>query len=77
MTRIGLQIPNFTWPGVAPDELFDRIAAVAVAGEQSGFDTIFVMDLKLIKWESNEQQGRTVSPVELHTGAAASGAQVA
>ena len=44
MTRIGLQIPNFTWPGVEPDQLFDRIAAVAVAGEQSGFDTVFVMD---------------------------------
>src|SRR2546430_5541011 len=43
-TRIGLQIPNFTWPGVAPDDLFERIVAVAVAGEQSGFDTIFVMD---------------------------------
>jgi F420-dependent oxidoreductase-like protein len=43
-TRIGLQIPNFTWPGVAPDELFERIAAVATTGEQSGFDTIFVMD---------------------------------
>jgi F420-dependent oxidoreductase-like protein len=44
MTRIGLQIPNFTWPGVQPDQLFDHIAAVAVAGEQSGFDTVFVMD---------------------------------
>jgi F420-dependent oxidoreductase-like protein len=43
-TRIGLQIPNFTWPGVAPDELFERIAAVATTGEQSGFDTVFVMD---------------------------------
>ena len=44
MTRLGLQIPNFTWPGVEPGELFERIAAVAVAGEQSGFDTVFVMD---------------------------------
>ena len=43
-TRIGLQIPNFTWPGVAPDELFERIAAVAATAEQSGFDTVFVMD---------------------------------
>ncbi|MDQ1535381.1 MAG: hypothetical protein QOF28_3142 [Actinomycetota bacterium] len=43
-THIGLQIPSFTWPGLAPDELFERIAAVAATGEQSGFDTIFVMD---------------------------------
>lgn len=43
-TRIGLQIPNFTYPGVAPDELFERVAAQAVAAEQAGFDTVFVMD---------------------------------
>jgi F420-dependent oxidoreductase-like protein len=43
-THIGLQIPNFTWPGVAPDDLFERVAAVAVTAEQSGFDTVFVMD---------------------------------
>src|SRR3954471_22104827 len=44
MIRAGLQIPNFTYPGVAPDELFDRVASVAVAGEESGFDTVMVMD---------------------------------
>jgi F420-dependent oxidoreductase-like protein len=44
MIRAGLQIPNFTYPGVAPDELFDRIADVAVAAEESGFDTVMVMD---------------------------------
>jgi probable F420-dependent oxidoreductase, Rv1855c family len=43
MTRIGLQIPNFTYP-TSDQPLFERIAATAVAGEQSGFDTIFVMD---------------------------------
>ena len=43
-TRIGLQIPNFTYPGVAPAELFERVAAQAVAAEASGFDTVFVMD---------------------------------
>ena len=43
-TRIGLQIPNFTYPGVAPGALFERVAAQAVAAEQSGFDTVFVMD---------------------------------
>ena len=44
MIRAGLQIPNFTYPGVAPDQLFERIADVAVAAEDSGFDTIMVMD---------------------------------
>jgi len=44
MIRAGLQIPNFTYPDVAPDELFERVAAVAVAAEESGFDTVLVMD---------------------------------
>jgi F420-dependent oxidoreductase-like protein len=43
-TRIGLQIPYFTYTDVAPAQLFDRIAAQAVTAEQSGFDTVFVMD---------------------------------
>ena len=43
MTRIGLQIPNFTYPDV-DEPLFERVAAVAVTGEQAGFDTVFVMD---------------------------------
>jgi F420-dependent oxidoreductase-like protein len=44
MIRAGLQIPNFTYPGVAPDELFERIADIAVTAEDSGFDTLMVMD---------------------------------
>src|SRR5262249_59980945 len=44
MIRAGLQIPNFTYPDVAPDDLFERVAAVAVAAEESGFDTVMVMD---------------------------------
>ena len=44
MIKAGLQIPNFTYPDVAPDQLFERIAALAVAGEQAGFDTVMVMD---------------------------------
>jgi len=43
MTRIGLQIPNFTYPE-SDEPLFERVAAVAVAGERAGFDTVFVMD---------------------------------
>jgi F420-dependent oxidoreductase-like protein len=44
MIRAGLQIPNFTYPDVAPDDLFERIAAVAVTAEENGFDTVMVMD---------------------------------
>ena len=44
MIKAGLQIPNFTYDGVAPADLFERVAAVAVAAEQSGFDTVMVMD---------------------------------
>ncbi|MEY2462358.1 MAG: hypothetical protein QOH64_496 [Acidimicrobiaceae bacterium] len=44
MIRARLQIPNFTYPGVAPDELFERVAQVAVTAEDSGFDTVMVMD---------------------------------
>jgi F420-dependent oxidoreductase-like protein len=44
VTRLGLQIPSFTYPGVPDDKLFDRIATVAVTAEESGFDSVWVMD---------------------------------
>src|SRR6266536_5218919 len=44
MLRLGLQIPNFTYPGVPDSELFDRVADIAVTAEQAGFDSIWVMD---------------------------------
>jgi F420-dependent oxidoreductase-like protein len=44
MTRLGLQIPNFTYPDVRDEDLFERVAAVAVEGENAGFDTVLVMD---------------------------------
>jgi F420-dependent oxidoreductase-like protein len=44
MTRLGYQIPNFTYPGVGPDGLFEAIARQAEAAERSGFDTVLVMD---------------------------------
>ena len=44
MIRLGLQIPNFTYPGVPDTELFDAIVNVAVTAEQAGFDSVFVMD---------------------------------
>jgi F420-dependent oxidoreductase-like protein len=43
MTRFGLQIPNFTFD--APDtELFGRVVELAQAAEETGFDSVWVMD---------------------------------
>lgn len=44
MTLLGYQIPNFTYPGVAPDGLFAVVRQQAVEAESSGFDTVLVMD---------------------------------
>lgn len=43
-TRLGFQIPSFTFPDVPDDALFDRVSDMAQKAEESGFDTIFVMD---------------------------------
>ena len=42
--RFGLQIPLFTFPDVAPGDLFERVSDIAVTAEDSGFDSVFVMD---------------------------------
>ena len=44
MTRLGYQIPNFTYPGVADTELFSAVVKQAQAADRSGFDTVMVMD---------------------------------
>ena len=44
MTRLGYQIPNFTYPGVADTELFGAVVQQAQAADRSGFDTVMVMD---------------------------------
>jgi F420-dependent oxidoreductase-like protein len=44
MTRLGLQIPNFNFPGGSPETIFATVADAAVAAESSGFDTVLVMD---------------------------------
>jgi F420-dependent oxidoreductase-like protein len=44
MTRLGYQIPNFTYPGVGPADLFDAVAYQAKEADISGFDTVLVMD---------------------------------
>jgi F420-dependent oxidoreductase-like protein len=44
MTRLGYQIPNFTYPGVAPANIFPTVVRQAQEAEASGFDTVLVMD---------------------------------
>jgi F420-dependent oxidoreductase-like protein len=44
MTRLGYQIPNFTYPDVGPDRLYDVVARQAREADGSGFDTVLVMD---------------------------------
>ncbi len=44
MTRLGYQIPNFTYPGVDNAGVFEAVAAQAEAADRSGFDTVMVMD---------------------------------
>jgi F420-dependent oxidoreductase-like protein len=44
VTKLGYQIPNFTYPDVGPGELFEAVARQAEAADRSGFDTVLVMD---------------------------------
>lgn len=44
MTRLGLQIPSFNYPGGDPAGIFPTVVAAARAAESSGFDTVLVMD---------------------------------
>ncbi len=41
--KIGLQIPNFTWPS-GPQKLGSRLAEIARTADEVGFDSIWVMD---------------------------------
>jgi len=34
--RVGLQIPNFNFPGVTPEDLLDTLTGVATTAESSG-----------------------------------------
>ncbi len=44
MTRLGYQIPNFTYPDVAPADIFGNVVAQARAAEAAGFDRVLLMD---------------------------------
>lgn len=44
MTRMGYQIPNFTYPDRNPSNIFPTVVAQAKAAEGAGFDRVLVMD---------------------------------
>lgn len=41
---LDLHIPNFNYPGVGPDQVFDRIVAMAQTAESAGFSSVSLMD---------------------------------
>jgi F420-dependent oxidoreductase-like protein len=44
MPLFGYHMPNFSFPGVAPENLFDHVAELANTAESAGFDLVTVMD---------------------------------
>ena len=42
--QLDLHVPNFNWPGVADEELFERLVEIAKTAEDSGFSSISMMD---------------------------------
>lgn len=44
LIRSAVQLPFFDMPGVPPEQLVDRTAAVAKSADDEGFDAVFVMD---------------------------------
>src|SRR3954470_18325951 len=43
-TRLGLQVPNFTYPDTDQSTLFEKVSDIATMADTTGFDTLFVMD---------------------------------
>ena len=44
MPSFGLQMPSFTFDDVPNERMFERIADTAIAAEDGGFDSFWVMD---------------------------------
>jgi len=44
MIKVGIQIPNFTYPDTPPEDLFEKVSTIALAAEDAGADTLMVMD---------------------------------
>src|SRR5581483_2756972 len=41
---LDLHLPNFNYPDVGPDQVFDKLVEIATAAEESGFSSISLMD---------------------------------
>jgi F420-dependent oxidoreductase-like protein len=41
---LDLHLPNFTFPGVGPAQVFERLVEIATTAERSGFSSVSVMD---------------------------------
>ncbi len=41
---VDLHLPNFNYPGVSPDKVFDTLVDIATTAESSGFSSISLMD---------------------------------
>ncbi|TMD47291.1 MAG: LLM class flavin-dependent oxidoreductase, partial [Chloroflexi bacterium] len=44
MKLLGFQIPNYTFPSVTNDKLFEHVVMLASTAEKAGFDSVWVMD---------------------------------
>ena len=44
MPSFGLQMPSFTFPDTPNERMFERISETAIAAEEAGFDSFWVMD---------------------------------
>ncbi len=42
--QLNLHLPNFNFPGVGPEAVFDRLVDIARTAERSGFTSVTVMD---------------------------------
>ncbi|MGW0411006.1 TIGR03560 family F420-dependent LLM class oxidoreductase [Streptomyces collinus] len=44
ITRVGLQLAGYSFPGVMDDKLFQRVVDIAHTAEATGFDSLWTMD---------------------------------
>jgi F420-dependent oxidoreductase-like protein len=42
--QLDLHLPNFNYPGVGPDAVFEKLADIATTAESAGFSSVSVMD---------------------------------
>jgi F420-dependent oxidoreductase-like protein len=42
--QLDLHLPNFNYPDVPPESLFERLTEIALAAEESGFSSVSLMD---------------------------------